>query len=79
MNQLMHSVLTIKALLLHAKLDEDADSTADSTFAETPQSILVVGEALDEWLDSFDTDSASKCFEAVNILKEELNGIRSSN
>lgn len=27
---------------------------------------------LDEWLSSFNTDSATKCFEAVNILKERL-------
>lgn len=75
MNQLMHSVLTVKALLLHAKIDKDTDNT----LAAIPQGILVIGEALEEWLDSFDTDSASKCFEAVNILKEELNGTRSSN
>lgn len=25
-----------------------------------------------KWLNSFDTDSATKCFEAVNILKERL-------
>lgn len=26
-----------------------------------------------EWLNSFDTSSAAKCFEAVNLLKERLN------
>ena len=25
-----------------------------------------------EWLNSFDTNSATKCFEAVNILKQRL-------
>ena len=30
-------------------------------------------EAIEEWLSSFDTNSATKCFEAVNILKERLN------
>ena len=29
---------------------------------------------LKEWLSSFDTASATKCFEAVNILKERLEG-----
>ena len=29
---------------------------------------------LEEWLSSFDTGSATKCFEAVNILKERLEG-----
>ena len=27
---------------------------------------------LKEWLNSFDTNSATKCFEAVNLLKERL-------
>lgn len=31
-----------------------------------PQSWLI------DWLSSFDTNSATKCFEAVNILKERL-------
>lgn len=30
------------------------------------------GTPLTEWLNSFDTSSATKCFEAVNILKERL-------
>lgn len=29
-------------------------------------------EAIEEWLSSFDTSSATKCFEAVNILKQRL-------
>lgn len=29
---------------------------------------------LTEWLNSFDTNSATKCFEAVNILKQKLEG-----
>lgn len=29
---------------------------------------------LTEWLNSFDTNSATKCFEAVNILKQRLEG-----
>ena len=33
---------------------------------------LAVEESRREWLNSFDTNSATKCFEAVNILKERL-------
>ena len=35
---------------------------------------LAVEETRREWLNSFDTSSATKCFEAVNILKERLEG-----
>lgn len=31
-------------------------------------------EAIEEWLSSFDTASATKCFTAVNILKQRLEG-----
>lgn len=30
------------------------------------------GTPLNEWLNSFDTNSATKCFEAVNLLKQKL-------
>lgn len=33
---------------------------------------LAVEESRKKWLNSFDTSSATKCFEAVNILKERL-------
>ena len=33
---------------------------------------LAVEESRKKWLESFDTSSATKCFEAVNILKERL-------
>ena len=33
---------------------------------------VITVNSLREWLSSFDTDSATKCFEAVNILKERL-------
>ena len=32
------------------------------------------GTSLTEWLNSFDTNSATKCFEAVNLLKQRLEG-----
>ena len=31
-------------------------------------------KALKQWLSSFDTSSATKCFEAVNLLKQRLEG-----
>ena len=33
-----------------------------------------VRDELREWLSSFDTSSATKCFEAVNLLKQRLEG-----
>lgn len=33
---------------------------------------VITVDVLREWLSSFDTESATKCFEAVNILKERL-------
>ena len=33
---------------------------------------LAVEESRREWLNSFDTNSATKCFEAVNLLKERV-------
>ena len=35
---------------------------------------LAVEETRREWLNSFDTSSATKCFEAVNLLKQRLEG-----
>ena len=35
---------------------------------------LTVEELRREWLNSFDTNSATKCFEAVNLLKQRLEG-----
>lgn len=34
--------------------------------------IIDIENGLKAWLDSFDTNSAAECFEAVNILKEKL-------
>lgn len=31
-------------------------------------------KALKQWLSSFDSSSATKCFEAVNLLKQRLEG-----
>ena len=35
---------------------------------------LAVEELREKWLNSFDTSSATKCFEAVNLLKQRLEG-----
>lgn len=35
---------------------------------------IKIGTPLTEWLNSFDTNSATKCFEAVNLLKQRLEG-----
>ena len=35
---------------------------------------LAVEESRKKWLNSFDTSSATKCFEAVNLLKQRLEG-----
>lgn len=32
-----------------------------------------INEGLKEWLSSFDTNSATECFTAVNLLKEKIN------
>lgn len=32
----------------------------------------MIDEMIETWLNSFNTESAAKCFEAVNILKERL-------
>ena len=36
--------------------------------------IYNIHEGLKVWLSSFDTNSATKCFEAVNLLKQRLEG-----
>ena len=40
-------------------------------YEETEENIE---DGIKEWLSSFDTSSATKCFEAVNILKQRLEG-----
>ena len=40
-------------------------------YEETEENIE---DGLREWLASFDTSSATKCFEAVNLLKQRLEG-----
>lgn len=40
---------------------------------EVCQRVILISD-LREWLSSFDTSSATKCFEAVNLLKQRLEG-----
>jgi hypothetical protein len=37
------------------------------------ENVREVSNGVQKWLSSFDSSSATKCFEAVNILKERLN------
>ena len=37
-----------------------------------PFILIANGTLLTEWLNSFDTNSATKCFTAVNLLKQRL-------
>ena len=36
--------------------------------------ICDIKKGIEKWLSSFDTTSATKCFEAVNLLKQRLEG-----
>ena len=36
------------------------------------ETTIMVEEGIKKWLSSFDTSSATKCFEAVQLLKERL-------
>ena len=53
--------------------DEEIDRTQAVEQAYVDKMVeLTVEELRREWLNSFDTSSATKCFEAVNVLKERL-------
>lgn len=57
------------------RLIEDAHYLAGNYEIETAEMLIKAFEkstTLQNWLDSFNTNSATKCFEAVNILKERL-------
>ena len=50
---------------------------AAATYRQAGKFCLFAKRDLDvvrEWLSSFDTESATKCFEAVNLLKQKLEG-----
>lgn len=53
--------------------DEEIDKIQEIEQAYVDKMVeLAVEESKQKWLESFDTSSATKCFEAVNILKERL-------
>ena len=56
------------------KLDHNKMTLGEFTEAVAPYRTVVTFDNLREWLYSFDTDSATKCFEAVNLLKQRLEG-----
>jgi len=55
--------------------DEEIDNAQAVEQAYVDKMVeLAVEESRREWLNSFDTSSATKCFEAVNLLKQRLEG-----
>ena len=57
---------------MELKLDKRfIDEAVQEAVEDIKQNFIAKSEVI-EWLNSFDTLSATKCFEAVNILKERL-------
>lgn len=57
---------------MELKLDKKfIDEAVQEAVEDIKQNFIAKSEVI-EWLNSFDTSSATKCFEAVNILKERL-------
>ena len=55
--------------------DEEIDKAQEIEQAYVDKMVeLAVEELREKWLNSFDTSSATKCFEAVNLLKQRLEG-----
>ena len=53
--------------------DNDCDMCMDRCY-EYRFAQDVIEESVKEWLSSFDTNSATECFTAVNLLKQRLEG-----
>lgn len=54
---------------MELKLDKRViDEAVQKAVEDIKQNFIAKSEVI-EWLNSFDTSSATKCFEAVNILK----------
>lgn len=49
------------------------DEAVQEAVEDIKQNFIAKSEVI-EWLNSFDTSSATKCFEAVNLLKQRLGG-----
>lgn len=57
---------------MELKLDKRfIDETVQEAVEDIKQNFIAKSEVI-EWLNSFDTASATECFTAVNILKERL-------
>ena len=54
------------------KLDKRViDEAVQKAVEDIKQNFIAKSEVI-EWLNSFDTSSATKCYEAVNLLKERV-------
>lgn len=57
---------------MELKLDKRfIDEAVQEAVEDIKQNFIAKSEVI-EWLNSFDTSSATKCFTAVNILKERV-------
>lgn len=57
---------------MELKLDKRfIDEAVQEAVEDIKQNFIAKSEVI-EWLNSFDTSSATKCFEAVNILKMKI-------
>lgn len=57
---------------MELKLDKRfIDEAVQEAVEDIKQNFIAKSEVI-EWLNSFDTNSATECFTAVNILKERL-------
>lgn len=59
---------------VYEEIKKDVESKVN-TFEHIPflHEVIAVGTPISEWLSSFNTESAPKCFEAVQKLKMEVN------
>lgn len=57
---------------IEMKLDKRViDEAVQKAVEDIKQNFIAKSEVI-EWLNSFDTSSATKCYEAVNLLKERV-------
>lgn len=59
---------------MELKLDKRfIDEAVQEAVEDIKQNFIAKSEVI-EWLNSFDTASVTECFEAVNLLKQRLEG-----
>lgn len=57
---------------MELKLDKRfIDETVQEAVEDIKQNFIAKSEVI-EWLNSFDTNSATECFTAVNLLKQKM-------